>query len=76
MCKLVFSYVVCFYIQVITSVQNGELLTRPALCPDDVYSIMLQCWRQHPGDRLPMKRIHSYLQELCSVKPVYIEIIG
>ena len=29
--------------------QEGERLSKPAACPDDVYQLMLQCWA-HEAD--------------------------
>ena len=37
--------------------QEGERLSKPAACPDDVYQLMLQCWA-HEADVRPSKKIY------------------
>jgi len=50
--------------EVIQEVTNGRLLEKPADCSDEIYEILLSCWQQRPQDRLPMRVLHTRLQEL------------
>ena len=49
--------------EVIQQVTEGKLLAKPDVCPDEVYELMLSCWRQ-PQDRMQMQDLHRSLQEL------------
>ncbi|KAL8568541.1 NT-3 growth factor receptor [Nucella lapillus] len=62
--------------EVIDHIRNGRILERPAICPDDVYDIMLGCWKTLPQDRLPMGDIQRQLDALCMAQPTYIDIIA
>ena len=45
--------------------EDGILLQQPAGCPDDVYRVMLGCWRHDPRERFAFHRIHRHLRELA-----------
>ncbi|CAH1780054.1 unnamed protein product [Owenia fusiformis] len=60
--------------EVIQHIQN-KLLECPRLCPDDVYRIMLGCWRKQPQDRLTMTEIRKMLQCISETFPEYLELI-
>jgi len=49
---------------VIEFLEDGILLQQPAGCPDDVYRVMLGCWRHDPRERFAFHRIHRHLREL------------
>ena len=36
-------------------------MSRPHGCPAEIYKIMMQCWKQHPGDRPPFSEIVTWL---------------
>lgn len=44
----------------------GKVLDCPVggHCPDEVYRLMLGCWRKHPEDRLTMSQLHVHLTRL------------
>jgi len=50
---------------VIEFLEDGILLQQPAGCPDDVYRVMLGCWRHDPRERFAFHRIHRHLRELA-----------
>ena len=65
-------------LQVIQQIQNGELLDCPRLCPEDVYKIMLRCWRRQPAERQNMREISQQLTELYETQKSlnYLEILA
>ena len=42
----------------------GYRLPQPKLCPDSVYSLLLQCWREDPSQRLSFKELRNALCDL------------
>ena len=42
-----------------------KLLQKPANCPNDVYAMMLMCWKHTPNDRPDFKRLHEIV---CSIQ--------
>jgi serine/threonine protein kinase len=61
--------------EVIQEVTNGRLLSKPDVCPEEMFQIMLSCWQQNPQDRAPMSQIHSQLQGLSLKEPDYLDLI-
>jgi len=51
-------------LQVIQFLEEGILLQKPTGCPDDVYHVMLGCWRRDPQERFAFDRVHRHLLEL------------
>jgi len=51
--------------QVIQFLEDGILLQKPVGCPDDVYHVMLGCWRRDPQERFAFDRVHRHLLELA-----------
>jgi len=51
--------------QVIQFLEDGILLQKPSECPDDVYHVMLGCWRRDPQERFAFDRIHRHLVEMA-----------
>ncbi|XP_013410590.1 NT-3 growth factor receptor-like [Lingula anatina] len=47
--------------EVISHIQNGDLLDSPKNCPEEVYKIMLGCWKIAPQERLTMREIYERL---------------
>lgn len=52
--------------QVIQYLEMGKVLDCPlgGHCPEEVYRLMLGCWRKHPENRLAMKQLHVHLTRL------------
>ena len=50
--------------QVIQFLEDGILLQKPSACPDDVFHVMLGCWRREPSSRFQFDRIYRHLREL------------
>jgi hypothetical protein len=50
---------------VLEIVKDGELLTKPDFCPETVYkTLMLQCWKIQPNERITASKIKEQLTEL------------
>ena len=52
-------------LQVIQFLEDGILLQKPTGCPDDIYHVMLGCWRRDPQERFAFDRVHRHLVELA-----------
>src|SRR6218665_1745686 len=50
--------------QVIQNVERGRLLECPRLCPEDVYKVMVGCWRRRPLDRLTIRECRAQLMDI------------
>lgn len=62
--------------EVITAVSDGQLLRRPDNCPDEVYQVMLSCWKA-PNERATMNQLHIMLSNLWneSKRDDYLDLI-
>lgn len=49
--------------EVIQKVTEGKLLVQPENCPDNIYDVMLSCWKS-PPERMPMNQLYMRLREL------------
>lgn len=61
--------------EVIQQVTSGKLLTKPDGCPEEIYQMMLTCWKTQPQDRCPIKLLHSQLENFCKAESEYMPII-
>lgn len=61
--------------EVIQQVTSGKLLTKPDGCPEEIYQMMLTCWKMQPQDRCPIKQLHSQLENFCKAESEYMPII-
>merc|ERR1711935_134300 len=51
---------------VISKVQGGYRADQPALCPDEVYAIMLECWAAKAANRLTFAQLVAKLKDVES----------
>ncbi|KAL4220792.1 non-membrane spanning protein tyrosine kinase [Mactra antiquata] len=51
---------------------EDERLSKPELCPTDIYHLMLQCWSNKPNDRPSFLAIKEFL---CEVRPMDVKVI-
>ncbi|KAL3227870.1 hypothetical protein MRX96_003824 [Rhipicephalus microplus] len=61
--------------EVIQQVTSGKLLAKPEGCPEEIYKMMLTCWKMQPQDRCPIKELHSQLENYCNAESEYMPII-
>lgn len=61
--------------EVIQQVTSGKLLTKPDGCPEEIYQMMLTCWKTQPQDRCPIKELHSQLEHFSKAESEYMPII-
>ncbi|XP_040076080.1 NT-3 growth factor receptor isoform X4 [Ixodes scapularis] len=61
--------------EVIQQVTSGKLLGKPDECPEEIYQIMLSCWKAQPQDRSPIKVLHEQLDHFCKAESEYMPII-
>ncbi|XP_070552499.1 tyrosine-protein kinase Tec-like [Ptychodera flava] len=54
-------------VEVVTQVTHrGYRLEKPNACPQNVYQIMSECWKEKPEQRPPFRRLHKKLEHLLS----------
>ena len=49
--------------QVLEALQQGYRMPRPMGCPDKLYNIMLDCWREEPDNRPTFETLQCQLEE-------------
>ena len=42
------------------------LLARPHHCPEEVYSLLLKCWKHRPEERLCFKQLHGMINDILN----------
>ncbi|XP_014665565.1 PREDICTED: NT-3 growth factor receptor-like [Priapulus caudatus] len=62
--------------EVIDHIQCGHILSRPTMCPEHIYQLMLRCWSKKPVDRISMSDLHRQLQHLSKHTPEYLDLIA
>eukprot|EP01097_Dermamoeba_algensis_P005164 TRINITY_DN3286_c0_g1_i1.p2 TRINITY_DN3286_c0_g1~~TRINITY_DN3286_c0_g1_i1.p2 ORF type:complete len:265 (-),score=62.10 TRINITY_DN3286_c0_g1_i1:64-858(-) len=45
-------------------VKNKQILECPSGCPDDVFQVMVSCWRTDPGQRPSFSKLHGVLTQI------------
>ena len=50
--------------ETIQQISNGYRLSLPQNCPDEVYAVMLDCWRVEPKERPSFKNLFETLDDL------------
>ena len=67
----------CVLFQVIQCIQTGQLLERPLRCAEQVYDLMLGCWKRTPAERMTMQYLFNQLNGMQEQSAtVYLEVIG
>ncbi|GFT72203.1 hypothetical protein NPIL_682911 [Nephila pilipes] len=62
--------------EVIQQVTAQKVLPRPPNCPEEIYHLMLACWKTRPQERLIMKEIYAQLQLITSSRDSeYLEVV-
>ncbi|XP_006881490.1 PREDICTED: tyrosine-protein kinase HCK isoform X1 [Elephantulus edwardii] len=49
--------------EVIRALERGYRMPRPEHCPEELYSIMTRCWKNHPEERPTFEYIQSVLDD-------------
>ena len=62
-------YSAFFNQETIQQISEGYQLSIPQNCPDEVYAMMLDCWRVKPKERPSFKNIFESLDELLKNLP-------
>ncbi|GFY61092.1 hypothetical protein TNIN_449201 [Trichonephila inaurata madagascariensis] len=61
--------------EVIQQVTAQKVLPTPPNCPEEIYQLMLSCWKNKPHERISMKNIYMQLQLLTSTRDSeYLEV--
>lgn len=69
------SWVLCLYsnctsLQILHKIdKEGERLSRPEDCPQDIYNVMVQCWAHKPEDRPTFVALRDFLLEVGAGLP-------
>ncbi|XP_027205608.2 tyrosine-protein kinase transmembrane receptor Ror2-like [Dermatophagoides pteronyssinus] len=51
--------------QVICYLKEGNLLTKPESCPDQIYDLMKTCWQSEPSTRPSFESLEFSLKDFC-----------
>ena len=54
--------------EVIEFLQNGGRLSKPPMCPQDIYDLMLECWMENYLNRPTFSQLQSQLKKFFSKK--------
>ena len=54
--------------QVLEALQQGYRMPRPMGCPDKLYEIMLDCWREEPANRPTFETLQWQLEEFFTAE--------
>lgn len=49
--------------EVIECIKEGRVLSKPADCTDELYQLMLCCWKTQPADRVSMCKMYDILSD-------------
>jgi hypothetical protein len=49
---------------IIAYLERRERLYRPEECPDQLYDIMFNCWRENPNDRPDFEALHNTIRDV------------
>lgn len=49
--------------EVIRALEHGYRMPRPDNCPEELYSIMIRCWKNRPEERPTFEYIQSVLDD-------------
>ncbi|XP_033122754.1 tyrosine-protein kinase SRK2-like [Anneissia japonica] len=55
--------------EVLEAVDRGYRMPCPPSCPEDLYSIMLECWKQNPIERPTFETLQWRLEEFFTIDP-------
>ncbi|MFH4974475.1 hypothetical protein AB6A40_001184 [Gnathostoma spinigerum] len=56
--------------------QEGSRLEKPASCSNEIYDVMMECWKRNPADRPSFTYLCEYLSELNSHDYPYVEFVA
>ena len=54
-------------LRIMTLIRQREKLSQPAMCPDEVYQIMLACWNLERASRIKASHVYDCLQLYCQL---------
>ncbi|XP_071806715.1 tyrosine kinase receptor Cad96Ca-like isoform X1 [Asterias amurensis] len=60
--------------KVISELQKGYRLPKPLHCGDDIYKIMMDCWKEKSSERPDFTKLHSKLDILLTDATGYLEM--
>jgi fyn-related kinase len=49
--------------ETVTKTEQGYRMPQPPGCPEKLYDMMLNCWRENPNDRPTFATLHRELEE-------------
>ncbi|RWS21698.1 tyrosine protein kinase-like protein [Leptotrombidium deliense] len=61
--------------EVIDYITNKKYLNKPEKCPDDIYEIMLLCWKQNASERTPFAKLCDIIDGQINGDSAYVEVI-
>ncbi|XP_078582755.1 uncharacterized protein LOC144865706 [Branchiostoma floridae x Branchiostoma japonicum] len=61
--------------EMMNMIKDGYRLEKPALCPDDIYDVMISCWQNLPGDRPTFPQLKTSLDRIVQQYKTYASLL-
>lgn len=62
--------------EIVRKLRRGERLPKPDGCSDEIYDIMLTCWKANPKERPSFEELAHLTESLLSAEADYLEVIN
>lgn len=62
--------------EIVRKLRRGERLPKPDGCSDEIYDIMLTCWKANPKERPSFEELVHLTESLLSAEADYLEVIN
>lgn len=62
--------------EIVRKLRRGERLPKPDGCSDEIYDIMLTCWKANPKERPSFEELVHLTESLLSTEADYLEVIN
>ncbi|ELT94233.1 hypothetical protein CAPTEDRAFT_48307, partial [Capitella teleta] len=57
-----------------TYLAEGNRMSQPANCSNEIYSMMLMCWCENPSDRPTFSNLREHLEQLLTRNRDYLDL--
>lgn len=62
--------------EIVRKLRRGERLPKPDGCSDEIYDIMLTCWKANPKERPSFEELVHLTESLLNAEADYLEVIN
>ncbi|XP_013772495.1 tyrosine-protein kinase receptor Tie-1-like [Limulus polyphemus] len=61
-------------IEILPFLTSGNRLSRPTVCPDNIYTVIQRCFEENPNDRPGFSEIVQYLEDYITLTSGYLNL--